>query len=455
MNHNARDEGRPINLAGIALGNACVDDRVQIDAAKYREFLRRSNLIPANEMTTSTNAANGIMRSHLGYRPNFYDFRVKHVECNGPCYDYDYTDWQNFLTKPEVAQALHVCPGSGDDAFTGRHGGCIDGYSASTFDNREPNDRSTGHLVRALNADIPVAFYFGKTDLACDYVGGRAMAESLTWKGKAGFNAAPLLDVTIAGASAAQFKQFGNLSWIQIDDAGHMVPADQPAGAFFAINHLLNKELPWSPEPAPAADSTSSAECPDNPTPAPESPTAAPASTVPTGAPWTTSPTNSPASSSPTNPDAAAVCPTCPACDTPDVPAQTQFPSSTQTRFPSPASPSNPPFDAPSLCPTPAPSSVIDAPVTPTMHRVVADTNCVVSCPQCNDADNAGTSEADSQTTLIVGLASGLLVMFCALIIVLVRGCCSNAYAPLSTHGAATQNDVYSNMLGEDMLEDL
>ena len=47
------------------------------------------------------------------------------------------------------------------------------------------------------------------------------------------------------------------------------------------------------------------------------------------------------------------------------------------------------------------------------MHRVVADTNCVVSCPQCNDADNAGTSEADSQTTLIVGLASGLLVMFC------------------------------------------
>ena len=55
------------------------------------------------------------------------------------------------------------CPGSGDDAFSGAHGGCIDAYHAGNFDVGEPNDKFTGHLVRALNADIPVAFYFGES----------------------------------------------------------------------------------------------------------------------------------------------------------------------------------------------------------------------------------------------------------------------------------------------------
>ena len=86
------------------------------------------------------------------------------------------------------------------------------------------------------------------------------------------------------------------------------------------------------------------------------------------------------------------------------------------------------------------------------MARVVADTNCVVSCPQCSDTPNAETS---TQTPIIAGLASALLIMFCALVFVLVKGCCSNKYSPLSTHAAVNENAVYAKMLENDFLEDL
>ena len=100
-------------------------------------------------------------------------------------------------------------------------------------------------------------------------------------------------------------------------------------------------------------------------------------------------------------------------------------------------------------------------PTRPTHHplllqiaRVVADTNCVVSCPQCTDTSNAD-GQASTQTMVIAGLASALLIMFCALVFVLVKGCCSNKYSPLSTHGVANENVVYANMLDNDFLEDL
>jgi hypothetical protein len=43
------------------------------------------------------------------------------------------------------------------------------------FDGHDDFDYS-GALGRALEADISVTFYYGKTDTACNYVGGYAMA---------------------------------------------------------------------------------------------------------------------------------------------------------------------------------------------------------------------------------------------------------------------------------------
>lgn len=70
MDHNdnlAPDSADRINLSGISLGNACVDDRVQVDGAKYLEFLRVSHLIDANANPQSASAGTQAATQHLGY----------------------------------------------------------------------------------------------------------------------------------------------------------------------------------------------------------------------------------------------------------------------------------------------------------------------------------------------------------------------------------------------------
>jgi len=65
------------------------------------------------------------------------------------------------------------------------------------------------------------------------------MANTIPWSGQSAFNAMNLTSLNIAGAVAGQMKQYGPLTWLQIESAGHMVPLDQPSGASFAITHLL------------------------------------------------------------------------------------------------------------------------------------------------------------------------------------------------------------------------
>lgn len=146
-----------------------------------------------------------------------------------------------------------------------------------SFDSRVTNSYFSEQLGRALDRKIPVTFYFGKTDTACDYWGGRAMADQINWNGRSSFSSAPLEDFTIAGAIMGQIKQSGELTFIQVEEAGHMVPRDRPAAAHFAISHLIGlhpnspggcpscPETTTFPPPAPCPEPLSSDKCKDCP----------------------------------------------------------------------------------------------------------------------------------------------------------------------------------------------
>lgn len=107
-----------------------------------------------------------------------------------------------------------------------------------TFDSNDKFDYS-GALARTLEAGVPVTLYYGKTDTACNYVGGYEMASTIEWKGKDAFNAASLDPLLISGVEAGQVKTSGGLTFMQIESAGHMVPMDQPAGSAAVIQTLL------------------------------------------------------------------------------------------------------------------------------------------------------------------------------------------------------------------------
>mmetsp|Transcript_37263 Transcript_37263/g.48193 ORF Transcript_37263/g.48193 Transcript_37263/m.48193 type:complete len:471 (+) Transcript_37263:18-1430(+) len=228
-----------IPMVGIGIGNGCVNDTVQ-DDAKYIEFLHDNNLIPSDATPSSESAANAQMQAYIGYDPNFYDFRVRDVSCSG-CYSYNYTEWSYWFLKQEVIDALHICGDAGYSAFSGSAGGCIPMIG---FDFNDQFDYSES-LGRALNANISVMFYYGKNDLACNYVGAYEMATTLPWSGKDSFAATPLVPFGDGGGRTfGQAQQFrgedtGALIWTQVDSAGHMVPLDEPPAAAAGLAKLL------------------------------------------------------------------------------------------------------------------------------------------------------------------------------------------------------------------------
>lgn len=47
LDHNEENTANPINLAGVVIGNGCVNDTVQ-NGEQYINFLHAENLIPAD-----------------------------------------------------------------------------------------------------------------------------------------------------------------------------------------------------------------------------------------------------------------------------------------------------------------------------------------------------------------------------------------------------------------------
>ncbi|KAI1777438.1 alpha/beta-hydrolase [Hypoxylon cercidicola] len=98
-------------------------------------------------------------------------------------------------------------------------------------------------LAALLDAGIRVGFIYGDRDYICNWLGGEAV--SLALAGSAGHYAAsfpsagyaPIIvnDTYIGGA----VRQFGNLSFSRIYEAGHFVPAYQPATAFQVFARII------------------------------------------------------------------------------------------------------------------------------------------------------------------------------------------------------------------------
>lgn len=224
-----------INFAGVVIGNGCVNDTVQ-NGDEYIKFLHEAKLIPADSKPRNQGAAEVEMIKYIGYTPNYYDYRTESISCSG-CYGYNYSAWAHWFLNEEVESSLHVCGDAGKDAFSGSAGGCI---GMGTFDAHDDMDYS-GALARTLEAGVPVTVFYGKTDTACNYVGGLTMANTISWSGMSQFSSLELSPLEIAGVEAGQTKSYGGLTYIQVDAAGHMVPLDQPAAASMAINTIIGK----------------------------------------------------------------------------------------------------------------------------------------------------------------------------------------------------------------------
>ncbi len=98
-------------------------------------------------------------------------------------------------------------------------------------------------LVDLLNSGVRVALIYGDRDYICNWLGGEAVSFAIA--GAAGsayqpwYNAGYAPIVTNGSYIGGVVREFGNLSFSRIYDAGHLVPAYQPETVFTVFSRVI------------------------------------------------------------------------------------------------------------------------------------------------------------------------------------------------------------------------
>jgi len=93
------------------------------------------------------------------------------------------------------------------------------------------------YVADLLNDGIPALIYAGDLDFICNYMGNRAWTLNLDWDHHEAFKAAEEREWN-SGAGLARTSN--GLTFLQVYDAGHMVPSDQPEHALDMITQFVN-----------------------------------------------------------------------------------------------------------------------------------------------------------------------------------------------------------------------
>ena len=90
-----------------------------------------------------------------------------------------------------------------------------------------------------LNDGIPALIYAGDVDFICNYLGNQAWSYALEWNGGDAFRSAEEHEW---GDAKGLARTAEGLTFLQVYDAGHMVPSDQPEVALDMLKVFLSGE---------------------------------------------------------------------------------------------------------------------------------------------------------------------------------------------------------------------
>jgi len=248
----------PLNLAGLAIGNGLTKPEEQykwypemvynnshgIKVVDEEVYEAMKAVVPkcaalihkCNEGTGALNTFAcqsafvvcnmGLTSPYQATGLNPYDIRKK---CEHPPLCYDFSNVGEFLNLESTKQALGV-----DEKNSHNWQSCNYGINMQ-FHTDWMKDFSQ-YVGELLDADIPALIYAGDVDFICNYLGNRAWTLGLDWGHKDEFNAADDHDWNDGKGLA---RTSNGLTFLQVYDAGHMVPADQPEASLDMLKTFL------------------------------------------------------------------------------------------------------------------------------------------------------------------------------------------------------------------------
>jgi len=244
-----------INLQGLAVGNGLTDPAVQyqfypemaynntygvkaVSKAVYEQMKAEvpTCIAAINKCQKDTSACGPAQaecnNAQLGpYEQsglNTYDVRIP---CRVPGLCYDFSAPTAWLDLPSTRSALGVTSASAEWSSCNMR--VNQQFSSDWMQSQEYT------IPPLLKAGIRVLIYAGDADFVCNWMGNRAWTLALPWDGKAAFNAADEHTWSVNGKKAGTARTAGGLTFLQVNNAGHMVPMDQPENSLQMIRTFL------------------------------------------------------------------------------------------------------------------------------------------------------------------------------------------------------------------------
>ncbi|KAK2781854.1 hypothetical protein FQN53_000281 [Emmonsiellopsis sp. PD_33] len=100
-------------------------------------------------------------------------------------------------------------------------------------------------LAFLLENNVKVSLVYGDRDFACNWYGGEAVSLAIDYDDSDNFKAAGYEDIRVNDTFVVgQVRQYGNLSFSRVYQAGHEIPSYQPEGSLLIFHRaLFNKDL--------------------------------------------------------------------------------------------------------------------------------------------------------------------------------------------------------------------
>jgi cathepsin A (carboxypeptidase C) len=260
---NKAGEGIHINLSGVGVGNGLTDPVVQY---QYYPEMAMNNTYDIKTVSEEayTKMVDALPRCkklaeacqldedacipaddycNIKETTPYYNTGLNPYDIRKPCEGdlcYDLTNVDTFLNLQTTRDAIHVsekAPAEWED--------CNNKVNAAfSADWMRQFQRD---LIPLLESDIDVLIYAGDCDFICNWMGNKAWTKELPWSGHDEFEAAVDQDWTYGSdatkggmvRTAPAKNGEGSLTFLQVYEAGHMVPMDQPEAAQSLLNQFI------------------------------------------------------------------------------------------------------------------------------------------------------------------------------------------------------------------------
>ncbi|KAF8452620.1 Alpha/Beta hydrolase protein [Boletus edulis BED1] len=97
-------------------------------------------------------------------------------------------------------------------------------------------------LSELANSRLKILIWAGDADIICNWLGGHDSVLAMDWYGNETLHNTPLGNITLNGKLIAAVANIDNFTFARVFEAGHEVPAFQPAAALEIFTQVVNKE---------------------------------------------------------------------------------------------------------------------------------------------------------------------------------------------------------------------